>query len=155
MSLTSQKLAGAKVGVEVAQHILWHFGDTNVGVQPGHYVSRLMLLLSAADAENFEKLRGLYPEYAAGFELVARTTWGLDEVRSFIKAQVSADHLDFARIGIEPGHAQVAGDSVRLGAASPYVVTVCRSVNTDTGKQCELPPGHVGLHTASVGRRWA
>lgn len=81
------------ISLEVARHVLAHFGDTGLGVQPGHFVARLLVLASAADPENSEKLRAGWPEYIAAFEAVSRKPWGLDWLRGIVKADLDArDH---------------------------------------------------------------
>lgn len=70
------------VSLETAQHVLWHFGDTNLGVQPGTFTERLLVTISAADAENRAKLREVFPELVHAFECVQREHWGLEWLRS-------------------------------------------------------------------------
>lgn len=88
------------ITLEVARQVLYHFGDSNLGQQPGHFVQRLLMLVSAADAENFEKLRAGWPEYVAAFEAVARKPWGLDWLRGIVKADLDARErgLDFSAV---------------------------------------------------------
>lgn len=78
--------------LDVVQHTLWHFGDTNLGIQPGHFVERLLILASAADPENLERLRVGWPEYVTAWEAVARKPWGLDWLRGIVKAEL--DHQE-------------------------------------------------------------
>lgn len=86
------------VSLDVARSVLWHFGDTNLGVQPGHFVQRLLVLASAADEENLELLRAGWPTYISAWEAVARKPWGLDWLRSLVKAE-----LDGAEAGLDFG----------------------------------------------------
>lgn len=73
------------VPVDVAMHVLWHFGDYNYGRQGGKFVERLLLTLSAADAENRTKLAREYPEYAMAFLAVQMQTWGLDWLQRIVR----------------------------------------------------------------------
>lgn len=84
------------ITLDVARHVLWHFGDTNLGLQPGHFVSRLLVLVSAADEGNLEKLRAGWPERINAWESVARKPWGLDWLRGIVK-----DYLDGRELGLE------------------------------------------------------
>lgn len=73
------------VSHRVACHVIWHFGDTNLGIQPGKFVERLLLLLSAADTANRELLKSIYPEYVIAFTAVAQEPWGLDWLRKIAR----------------------------------------------------------------------
>lgn len=84
------------VSIDHVRHVLWHFGDQNLGVQPGHFVERLFVLASAADADNLAKLREAFPELIDAWKTVARQPWGLDYFRSLAKAE-----LDRAEQGID------------------------------------------------------
>lgn len=86
------------ITVQVARHVLWHFGDTNLGVDGGHFITRLLATASAADTENIEKLRLGFPELIAAWESVARRPWGLDWLRGIVKADDAHAELglDFA-----------------------------------------------------------
>lgn len=77
------------ITLDVARAVLWHFGDHNLGLEPGHFVARLLVLASAADEENLEKLRVGWSEYIHAWESVARKPWGLDWLRGIVK-----DYLD-------------------------------------------------------------
>lgn len=84
------------ITLDVARHVLWHFGDTNLGQEPGHFVQRLLVLASAADEANLEKLRTGWPELIYAWESVARKPWGLDWLRGIVK-----DHLDARDLGLD------------------------------------------------------
>ncbi len=84
------------VSLEVARSVLWFFGDTNLGVEPGSFVQRLLLAASAADAQNLEALRLGFPAYVHAFEMVARRPWGLDWLRGIVK-----DYLDGAEMALD------------------------------------------------------
>jgi len=73
------------VPVDVAMHVLWHFGDYNNGRQGGKFVERLLLTMSAADAENRTKIGREYPEYAMAFLAVQQQTWGLDWLQRIVR----------------------------------------------------------------------
>jgi len=77
------------VGLNVAQHVLWHFGDTNLGLQPGGYIEQLFRLMDHADLFNRERLRLAYPEYAEAFFAVKNTHWGLEWLRKMVKAGIA------------------------------------------------------------------
>jgi hypothetical protein len=77
------------VTVEVAQHVLWHFGDSNLGLQPGTFVERLLNTMSAADAANLTKLSLVFPGYGEAFHAVAHEHWGLEWLRKMVKAAVA------------------------------------------------------------------
>lgn len=79
------------VPLEVAQHVLWHFGDRNLGVQPGTFTERLMLTISVADTGNRERLRAAFPEYVHAFVAVSRETWGLEWLRSRVMRALVPD----------------------------------------------------------------
>ena len=77
------------IPLDVAEHVLWHFGDHNYGQQPGTFTQRLLMTVSAADAENKEKLRAAFPDLVTAFQLVSTTPWGLEHLRDLLK-QASA-----------------------------------------------------------------
>ena len=79
------------VPLEVAQHVLWHFGDSNLGVQPGNFTTRLMLTISVADPANRERLRLAFPEYVHAFVSVSSKDWGLEWLRSRVKRALVPD----------------------------------------------------------------
>lgn len=84
------------VTLKVARAVLWHFGDTNLGTDPGHFVSRLLGTVSAADDENLALLRGAYPDLIGAWEKVAREPWGLDWLRGVVK-----DFLDGSELALD------------------------------------------------------
>lgn len=73
---------------EVVRHTLWWFGDRTYGTEPGHFITRLLNLISAADETNREKLASLWPEYVQAHGVVAREPWGLDLLLSLAKAEL-------------------------------------------------------------------
>ncbi|MEX1078922.1 MAG: hypothetical protein WED09_07425 [Homoserinimonas sp.] len=74
------------VPLEVARAVLFHFGDDKLGVEPGSFVTRLLSTLSAADETNRAKLHQVFPEYVYAFHCVQREYWGLEWLRSKVKA---------------------------------------------------------------------
>lgn len=84
------------ITLDVARHVLWHFGDTNLGQEPGHFVQRLLVLASAADEDNLERVRAGWPELIHAWESVARKPWGLDWLRGIAK-----DYLDGRELELE------------------------------------------------------
>lgn len=72
--------------LDVVQHVLWHFGDSNLGLEPGTFTARLLLTMSAADRENFARLHLAYPNYGFAFHAVGRVDGGLEKLRSIASA---------------------------------------------------------------------
>lgn len=87
-STTPTAVTGPVVSPEVARAVLWHHGDYNNGVQPGRFVERLLLTMSAADVENRAKLREAYPDYMSAFLAVSQQTWGMDWLQRIARAAV-------------------------------------------------------------------
>lgn len=79
------------VSLEVAQHVLWWFGDTNLGLQPGTFSDRLMNAASAADTENLEKLELAFPEMVFAWRCASREHWGIEWLRSKVKRSLMPD----------------------------------------------------------------
>ncbi len=73
------------VSREVAQHVLWHFGDRNWGQQGGKFTERLLMLIQSADRTNLEKLRQVYPEHVEAVMNVATKAWGLDWLQKIVR----------------------------------------------------------------------
>lgn len=69
----------------VARAVIWYFGDTNLGVEPGGFVATLIKAITRADSENLEKLRLGFPDYVAAVVAIQREHWGLDWVRSLAR----------------------------------------------------------------------
>lgn len=85
------------VPLDVAQHVLWHFGDTGLGLQPGSFVTHLLRTIEVADRSNRARLRDGFENYVFAFEMVQQKVWGLDWLRSRVKrALAPADGLDMA-----------------------------------------------------------
>jgi hypothetical protein len=73
--------------VAKAQHVLWFCGDRAYGREPGGFVSRLLLAMSAADNENFRRLAIGFPDYAELFDTVSRDD--IDVVRRLVKGALA------------------------------------------------------------------
>ncbi|WP_022886410.1 hypothetical protein [Glaciibacter superstes] len=73
------------VSVEVAQHVLWHFGDRQLGQEPGSFTIRLLRAIAAADQGNKARLRQGFPELVEAFTAVQQESWGMDWLRSIVK----------------------------------------------------------------------
>lgn len=71
--------------IQVVWHVLWHFGDTNLGYQPGSFVERLLLSMNVADQENFRRLAEAFPDYARAFTAAKDEDGGLEALRSIAK----------------------------------------------------------------------
>jgi len=70
---------------EVVGHLLARFGERGEGTPPGVFVERLLDLLAAADDENLDRLRGMFPEYVDAFLAITRTPHGLDFFRALAR----------------------------------------------------------------------
>lgn len=79
------------VSLEVARHVLWHFGDEELGVRPGSFVERLLATCSAADLGNLARLESAFPELVYAWRCVAREPWGLEWLRSKVKRSLVPD----------------------------------------------------------------
>ncbi|MFJ4174039.1 hypothetical protein [Microbacterium sp. NPDC089696] len=79
------KKAQIALSPEVVRHTLWWFGDRAYGQEPGHFVTRLLNLISASDPDNRDKISNEYPEYVQAHGVVARESWGLDFLLSLAK----------------------------------------------------------------------
>jgi hypothetical protein len=84
------------IPLDVVQHTLWHFGDEGLGVQPGKFVSRLLVTISAADAENRAKLASVFPDEVRAFTLALKPR-GFLALRERAKPPLSALDRGFAR----------------------------------------------------------
>lgn len=72
--------------LDVVRHVLWHFGDSVYGVEPGMFRQRLMLTVSSADKENRALLAKGFPEIVGAMNLAQLTEGGFEELRSIAKA---------------------------------------------------------------------
>ena len=73
------------VTVDVARAVLWHFGDRNLGIEPGHFRARLFVLASAADDDNLVRLETMFPEEVYAWRVCARASWGMEWLRDLVK----------------------------------------------------------------------
>lgn len=87
-SVEEAKKAQIVLAPEVVRHTLWWFGDRAYGQEPGHFVTRLLNLISAADEGNREKLANEYRGYVQAHGVVAREAWGLDFLLGLAKAEL-------------------------------------------------------------------
>ncbi len=85
------------ITLEAAQRVLWAFGDTNLGVEPGGFFSALHVAIQRADLENRARLAVAFPEDVAAVAAVKEQPWGLDWLRSIVKADLDGRErgLDF------------------------------------------------------------
>lgn len=85
------------ISLEAAQRVLWAFGDTNLGVEPGGFFSALHVAIQRADLENRARLAAGFPEDVAAVEAVKNQPWGLDWLRGIVKADLDGRDrgLDF------------------------------------------------------------
>lgn len=96
----TDSIARPTISLETAQRVLWAFGDTNLGVEPGGFFSALHVAIQRADTENRARLAAAFPEDVAAVEAVKIQPWGLDWLRGIVKADLDARDrgLDFAGI---------------------------------------------------------
>lgn len=76
---------GVGIPLHVAQHVLSHFGDEGLGVQPGSFITLLMRAAQHADRSNRARLLLGFPEYVAALRLVSDTVEGLQTLREFVQ----------------------------------------------------------------------
>ncbi|MDQ7877321.1 hypothetical protein Q9R08_04955 [Microbacterium sp. QXD-8] len=70
---------------QTVQHLLWYEGDTNLGLDGGHFVNRLIHLIKAADEDNRDWIATQFPEYVHGVEIIIHAHWALDWMRGLAK----------------------------------------------------------------------
>lgn len=92
------------ITLEVARQVLWHFGDTNLGVEPGGFWQAQLIAMTRADLSNLARLRVAFPEHVAAVTAVKNEPWGLDWLRSIVKADLDGRErgLDFAAADAAP-----------------------------------------------------
>lgn len=116
----------------VVQHTLWHFGDRGLGVQPGTFSERLLLLISAADAENRRKLWASFPDYSLAFDLATSSTATFELLRNRAKDEgvrdASGDHCLLRTIDGEPCAVHYDGKDFADGTVTSVI----------TGKRVEV-----------------
>ena len=71
---------------DVVRHVLWHFGDSVYGLEPGKFAKRLMMTISSADQQNLALLAKGFPEIVAAMNLAQHVEGGFEELRSIAKA---------------------------------------------------------------------
>lgn len=79
------------VSVHTAQSVLWHFGDENLGLQPGGFWTTMFKAWEHADAQNRERALVGWPEEATAFFAVKSELWGLDWLRKKVKDALVPD----------------------------------------------------------------
>lgn len=91
------------ITLRVAQHVLWHFGDTNLGVEPGGFWTAQFVALDRADLAHRAHLELAFPEEVAAFTAVKTEPWGIDWLRGIVKADLDDRDrgLDFDVTGAE------------------------------------------------------
>lgn len=72
---------------EQANEVLQHFG--NDGWQPGRFVSSLLTAFGCADANNFAKLRHVYPGYGEAMRMAMQDPDGIDRLREIARGAAS------------------------------------------------------------------
>ncbi|GAA3384379.1 hypothetical protein [Streptomyces racemochromogenes] len=65
---------------QTAQHVLHFFGRAG-GTEPGSFTSHLIAAISAADLANFDRLAGLYPEYATAVQVAKHDQDGITKLQ--------------------------------------------------------------------------
>ena len=80
-----QSLLAQIIDQPLAQHLAWHFGDVNLGLNPGTFTERLLQTISAADTTNRDRLSAAFPAHVAGFRAVANEPWGLEFIRDIAR----------------------------------------------------------------------
>lgn len=83
--------APENVSLDVAQHVLWHFGDYGLGLEPGNFTGLLLRAIAAADAVNRERLREVFPEHVRLVALVAGEHAGLEWLREIVRARATTE----------------------------------------------------------------
>lgn len=94
----TDSIARPTISLEAAQRVLWAFGDTNLGVEPGGFFSALHVAIQRADLGNRARLAVAFPEDVAAVAAVKEKPWGLDWLRGIVKADLDGRErgLDFA-----------------------------------------------------------
>lgn len=116
-----------KVSVMVAQHVLWHFGDRELGLEPGHFTQRLLATMSAADSENRAKLAQVFPDVAHAFHSAQQEAWGIEWLRTKVKKGLVPDRSvpDLFDAAMEPlEHKRVPVVKARAVATGPALGVV-------------------------------
>ena len=119
----TDSIARPTISLETAQRVLWAFGDTNLGVEPGGFFSALHVAIQRADTENRARLAVAFPEDVAAVDAVKMQAWGLDWLRGIVKSDLdNRDRgLDFAGIRADvPGF---EGTTAALDALGVKVAT--------------------------------
>lgn len=78
------------VSLVAAQHVLWHYGDEHLGVQPGAFLTHLLRALAVADLDNRARLALGFDEYVRPVAMWRSGPEGVDELRFAVKAALAA-----------------------------------------------------------------
>lgn len=91
-------MTGQVVSLKTARAVLWHFGDENLGIDPGSFWNAQILAIARADDENRGLLATLFLEHVIAVVAVRDQPWGLDWLRGLVKDAEDAREraLDFA-----------------------------------------------------------
>lgn len=81
---SSRPETGQRLPEQVVRHVLWHYGDYELGVQPGSFTGHLMRAIGAADAVNRGLLQAGFPNYVEGLRL-ANVAGGYEHLRALAK----------------------------------------------------------------------
>ena len=84
------KKAKPAVSLVEAKHVLWYFGDRNLGEEPGGFVRRLIDAIAHADQGNREQLAAAFPGYVAAVQASQHEVWGVEWLRSIVKRALDA-----------------------------------------------------------------
>lgn len=71
----------APIGAEVAQHVLFHFGEG--GYRPGAFFEKLIVAIAAADQGNQLRLALGFPDYVTAVQLAQYEGTGIAALRGF------------------------------------------------------------------------
>lgn len=78
------------IPLEVAQHTLWHYGDTNLGIQPSRFFGFLLQAFSVADVNNRAGLSLGFEDYATAFAVARFDVDGIPKLRTAAWAAIVA-----------------------------------------------------------------
>ncbi|WP_336642288.1 hypothetical protein [Microbacterium sp. MMO-56] len=91
----TDSIARPAITLEVAQHVLWHFGDTRLGLEPGDFWKAQLVAMTRADLQNRALLALAFPQHVAAVDAVKMQPWGLDWLRGIVKADLDGRERGF------------------------------------------------------------